>query len=144
MKHIERHRSKFTPAQLFDLVVDVERYPDFVPWVVAAKVIRRKDNRMWVDLTVGAGFMRKRFTTIATLDRPHRVEIRSDDPMFESFDQTWTFGPVAEGGTNIEYHVDFRLRSPLLRALMGGSFADRTKTMVRAYMRQAQKVYGAS
>jgi coenzyme Q-binding protein COQ10 len=144
MKHIERHRSRHTPAQLFDLVVDVERYPDFVPWVVAAKVIRRKENRMWVDLTVGASFMRKRFTTIAMLDRPHRVDIRSDDPMFECFDQTWTFAPVAEGGTNIEYQVDFRLRSHILQALIGGSFGDRTNTIVKAYMRRAHRVYGAS
>ena len=91
MRHIEQHRSNYTPAQLFDLVVEVERYPDFLPWVLAAKVFRRKGSTMWTDLTMGAGPLQKRFTTVAQLDRPHRVEISSHDAMFERFEQQWTF-----------------------------------------------------
>jgi coenzyme Q-binding protein COQ10 len=142
MKLIERHRSRHTPAQIFDLVVDVEQYPDFVPWVIAARVTRRQDSTMWTNLTTGTGFLRKQFTTVALLDRPHRVEISSHDPMFERFEQIWTFEPTAEGGTSVEYRVDVRLKSPILQALIGAAFAGGARAIVKAYMRRAQRLYG--
>jgi coenzyme Q-binding protein COQ10 len=143
MKHVERHHSRYTPEQLFDLVADVERYPDFLPWVIAARVYGRKDATLLVEMTMGTSFLHKRFTATAVLDRPHRVDVSSNDPAFERFEHIWTFAPAAEGGTNVEYRVDFRLRSHLLQALIGMSFADRAKEMVRAYMVRARRVYGA-
>ena len=97
MKHIERHHSRYTPAQLFDLVADVERYPDFVPWVVAARVYGRRDSTLLVEMTMGTSFLHKRFTATALLDRPHRVDVNSHDPAFERFEHIWTFEPAAEG-----------------------------------------------
>jgi coenzyme Q-binding protein COQ10 len=142
MKHIERHHSRHTPAQIFDLVVDVEQYPNFVPWVIAARVSRRQDRTMWTDLIMGTSLLRKQITTVASLDRPHRVEVNSYDPMFERFEQIWTFEPAAEGGTNVEYRVDVRFKSHILQALIGASFAERAGAMVKAYMRRAQRLYG--
>ena len=98
MKHIERYHSRYAPAQLFDLVVDVDQYPSFLPWVITARVTARRDRMMWVAMTMGTSLLHKHFTTKAFLDRPHRVEINSYDPMFECFDQVWTFNPAAEGG----------------------------------------------
>ena len=141
MKHIEKHRSKYTPEQLFDLVVDVDQYPNFLPWVINARVTDRRERTMRVAMTMGTSFLNKHFTTKAFLTRPHRVEINSYDSMFECFDQVWTFEP-AEGGTNIEYRVDIRFKSRVLQALLGVSFAERSKAMVKAYMRRAQYLYG--
>ena len=98
---------------------------------------------MWVEMTMGTNFLRKRFTTMALLDRPHRIEINSHDPMFERFEQIWTFEPAAEGGTNVEYRVDFKFRSQFLQALIGASIVERTKPMVSAYMLRARRLYGA-
>ena len=53
MSHTERLHLKFTPTQLFDLVADVEHYPDFLPWVIAARILRRDDQTLWVDMTMG-------------------------------------------------------------------------------------------
>src|SRR5258705_492093 len=77
MKHVEQHHSKHTPAQIFDLVADVEQYPAFVPWVMAARVVRRQGTTVWTDLTMGSSFLSKRFTTVASLDRPVRIEVNS-------------------------------------------------------------------
>jgi coenzyme Q-binding protein COQ10 len=144
MKHIEKHHSRYTPAQLFDLVVDVDQYPNFLPWVITARVTARRDRMMWVAMTMGTSLLHKHFTTKAFLDKPHRVEINSYDPMFECFDQVWTFKPAAEGGTSIEYRVDIRFKSQIMQVLLGVSFAERANTMVKAYMRRAQYLYGAS
>lgn len=139
------HRAhlKYTPEQMFDLVANVEKYPEFIPWMIATRVRRRTDEAIWTDLTVGTGFLRKQFSTIARLDRPHGLTISSHDPMFERFEQRWTFGQVAEGGTDVRYHVDFRFKSLLLQALMDVGFADRASAIVTAYIRRARRLYGA-
>ena len=87
----ERVHLKYTAAQLFDLVADVERYPEFLPWVIAARIYRSHGQTLWVDMTIAKGFIRKRFSTIALLDRPHRITINSHDPLFERFEQKWIF-----------------------------------------------------
>jgi coenzyme Q-binding protein COQ10 len=142
MKYVERIHSQHTPAQLFDLVADVEQYPNYVPWVVSARVVRRKDNTMWTDMTMGAGFVRKQFTTVAWLERPRRMEIVSHDPVFEKFEQIWTFDPAADGGTDVECQLELSVRSHLLQVVIGVSAGENTKAMVRAYVRRAQRVYG--
>ena len=119
MKYVERIHSKHTPAQLFDLVADVEQYPNFIPWVISARVTGRKDNTMWTDMTMGTGFLRKQFTTVASLDRPRRMEISSHDPIFEKFEQIWTFDPAADGGTDVECGVELSVRSPILKVAVG-------------------------
>jgi|SRR5271169_3324166 len=133
----------YTATQLFDLVADVEKFPAFLPWVVAAKIIRRRNRTIWTDMTMGTSFLRKQFTTVALLDRPHGIDISCHDPMFERFEQRWKFEPVTDGGTNVEYQLDFRLRSRVLQTLIGPSFGERTIVMVRAFERRAEELYGA-
>ena len=140
MKHVERHHSDHTPAQLFNLVKDVEQYPYFLPWVVSARVLSRRHETMRSEITMGTSLLSKRFTTVAQLHFPHRMEINSDDPLFERFQQIWTFTPTAEGGTDVEYRLDLELRSKLLQVLVSASFAEGTETMVKAYMRHANRL----
>ena len=141
-KYTHRAHLKYTPVQLFDLVVDVERYPEFIPWTIATRVRRRTEQTIWTDFTVGVGPLRKHFSTVATLERPHRITISSRDPMFERFEQKWTFDQLAEGGTDVQYHVDFKLRSLLLQKFMDLSFSDRANAIVSAYIRRARRLYG--
>jgi len=141
--YTERQRLKYPPAQLFDLIVDVERYPEFMPWIVDSRVRRRDDCTMNTELTVGAGPLRKRFSTIAVLDRPHRVDITSRDSMFERFQMRWILQPTTEGGTNIEYYVDFKFRSRVLQMLMTAAFASQTAATMSAFKRRAHYLYGA-
>jgi coenzyme Q-binding protein COQ10 len=140
--YCHRTHSKYTPAQLFDLVADVERYPEFIPWMVATRVRRRTEQRIWTDLTIGTGPLRKQFSTVATLDRPRRITISSDDPMFKRFEQKWTFDSSVGEGTDVEYRVDFAIRSFVLQALMDVTFADRAAAIVSAYTRRARQLYG--
>lgn len=95
-------------------------------------------------MTMGTILLCKQFTTVALLDGPHRIEINSQDPMFERFKPLWTFAPSAGGGTDIEYRVNFKFKSHIVLALVGASFAERTKTMVKAFVRRTQRLYGVS
>lgn len=127
---------------MFDLVADVERYPEFVPWIIEARVRHRDAQTMRVDMTIGTGFLAKQFATIAQLDRPHRIDIRSSDPIVERFEQGWTFEPSVDGGTVVEYYVDFELRSRLLQMLIGRTIAGRGAMMVAAFNHRARRLYG--
>jgi coenzyme Q-binding protein COQ10 len=141
--HSERRRLRYTPAQLFDLVADVESYPTFVPWVTAARILRRDGDVLRVEMEIGAALVRKRFVTKAVLHPPSRMEITSDDPLFDRFEQTWTFEPNPDRLTVVEYHVDFKFHSPVLEALIGVGFADTARSVMAAFRRRARQIYGA-
>ena len=142
--YAERQHLPYAAAQLFDLVADVERYPEFMPWVIEARVRRRRGHTIMVDMTVGTGPLRKQFSTVATLNRPHRIDIISADSIFNRFEQRWTFAPAAGGGSDVEYHVVFEFRSRLLQALMGALFSDQAVATMSAFKRRAHQLYGGA
>ena len=142
MVYTQRQHLKYTAPQLFDLVADVGRYPEFLPWVIEARVRRRIDHTVLVDMTMGVGALRRRFSTVAVLHRPHRIDISSGDPLFRRFEQRWTFEPAVEGGTDVEYRVDFQFRSRRLQLLIAASLAERVRLGMVAFERQARRVYG--
>ena len=132
----------YTAPQLFDLVADVESYPKFLPWVTESRIRHRRDHTIVVDMTITAGPLRKRFLTVGVLNRPHRIDISSDDPIFDRFAQRWIFAAAAGDGTNVEYQVDFSFRSRVLQMLMGQSFADRAVATMAAFKGRAHALYG--
>jgi coenzyme Q-binding protein COQ10 len=138
----ERCHLRYSAEQLFDLVADVEKYPEFVPSVTAINVRRREGNKVWLDMLVGSGALARRFSSVGVLDRPHRIEIRSDDPLFERYEQRWSFAPGAAGSTTVEFQVDFAFRSRLLQLTMGAFLRGAAGTMVRAFKRRALQIYG--
>lgn len=140
--YTQRQHLPYTAPQLFDLVADVERYPEFLPWVIESRIRHRNDHTILVDMTIAAGPLRKRFATVGVMHRPDRIDISSDDPIFDRFAQRWTFAAAAAGGTNVEYQVDFKFRSRILQMLMGSSFADRAVTTMAAFKRRAYQLYG--
>jgi len=142
--YAERLHLKFTARQLFDLVADVERYPEFVPWVAAVQIRRHEGRSLWVDMTIGTNLLGRRFSTVAYLDRPHRIDNSSPDPLFEHFEQRWTFELESDGSCIVEYRLDLKFRPQLLQTLIGGSLADRAPAMVAAFRRRACELNSAT
>jgi coenzyme Q-binding protein COQ10 len=141
-RHTEQRHLHYTPEQLFDLIADVERYPEFLPWLLAAHVGRRDGDRVWVEMVIGTRFLQRRFTSQARLSRPRRIDISSHDTLFRHFEQVWTFTPAADGGTVVEHRIDFSFRSRLLQALMGSWLAQAARETVSAFSHRARAIYG--
>jgi coenzyme Q-binding protein COQ10 len=141
--HRERRHLRYTPQQLFDLVADVERYPDFLPWVIAAHIRRRDGDMVWVDMEVGTKLVCKSFASKALLERPKRIMISSQDALFDRYEQVWIFEPAEDGGTMIEFRTDFEFHSPLLGTVMGRFLDEAAKAMVSAFKHRARQIYGA-
>ncbi len=139
--HAEQRFLPYTPEQLFDLVADVERYPEFLPWCVGARIRERRDTLVVADLLIGFRMFRERFTSRVTLDRPRRIDVAYSEGPFRYLDNHWIFEP-AEGGCRIDFFVDFEFRSRVLQALIGALFNEAVRRMVHAFETRARALYG--
>jgi coenzyme Q-binding protein COQ10 len=139
--HAERQMLPYTPEQLFDLVADVGKYPQFLPWCVAARVRKQTPHDLVADLTIGFGPFRETFTSRVTLDRPHRVTVKYENGPFRYLNNQWEFVP-APGGTEVSFFVDFEFRSRILQAAIGVVFNEAVRRMVNAFRKRARDVYG--
>jgi coenzyme Q-binding protein COQ10 len=139
--HAERQIVPHTPEQLFDLVADVGKYPQFLPWCVAARVRRQTEQELLADLTIGFGPFRETFGSRVTLDRPHRVTVKYEKGPFRYLNNQWEFVPVP-GGTEVSFFVDFEFRSRILQAAIGVVFNEAVRRMVNAFRKRARDVYG--
>jgi coenzyme Q-binding protein COQ10 len=141
-RYAERRHIPYSPQQMFDLVADVERYPDFLPWLVAARIRRREGNMLSVEMVVGNNLLRRSFSSQAVLDPPRRIDIKSLDSMFERYDQHWRFELADDGGTIVDFRVDFEFRFRMLQLIMGGFLQEAASAMVGAFNRRARALYG--
>ena len=134
---------------MFDLVADVERYPEFVPLCKALKVRARKpepDGRetLIADMTVGYKLIRETFTSRVALDKPRlKVTVHYIDGPFSRLENIWTFNDDAErGGSRVGFFIDYEFRSRTLSALMGSMFDVAFRKFASAFERRADVVYG--
>lgn len=144
-KHAEQRLLKHTPQQLFDLVADVDRYQEFLPWCVASRVNRRDGDTIHADLVIGYKMFREKFTSRVTLNRPDRIDVQYSDGPFKYLHNHWIFVPQDGGRTTmIDFYVDFEFRSRILQGLIGAVFGEAVHRMVRAFERRADALYGTS
>ena len=140
--HAEKRHLPYTPEQLFDLVVDIERYPEFLPWCVAARIRRREGNVLFADLMIGFKMVRERFTSKVTLGN-NRLDVVYAEGPFKHLNNHWIFERAPDGGTIIDFYVDFEFHSKVLRTLIGALFGEAVRLMVASFERRAGQLYGA-
>jgi coenzyme Q-binding protein COQ10 len=141
--HSERQLLPYTPGQMFDLVADIERYPEFLPWCRSARVLERKDNELLGELVISFSHLSESYVSRVVLDRPQAISVSMVRGPFEYLTNRWRFTAV-EGGTQIDFFLDFKFRSRLLEKLIGGLFAKATNRMVQAFKERAEQLYGKS
>lgn len=141
--HSEQRVLPYSPEQLFELVADVDRYPEFLPWVVAARVLSRGEDRLRAELAVGFKGIRERFISHVALDRVNlRIDVAYEDGPFKYLENHWVFNPHGDSGCRIDFDVDFEFKSRILEALMGRLFQEAVMRMVRAFEGRAAALYG--
>ena len=146
-RHAETRNIPYSPKQMFDLVADVGRYPEFLPWCLAALVTGRDDGVLRADVVVGKGPFRETFTSKVTLSGGGDEESRRIDveyvrgPMREMANH-WAFRPADGGGTEIDFLVEFEFKSRLIDSVMAAFFEDAVMRMVDAFLARADALYG--
>ncbi len=139
--YADRKLVGYKPEQLFDLVADVDKYPQFLPWCVGARVKSRTEHELHADLTIGFGPFRESFTSKVTLERPGRIRVSYENGPFRYLNNQWVFIPDPNG-VQVDFWVDFEFRSKLLQKAIGVVFNEAVRRMVGAFLKRAQDVYG--
>ena len=134
----------WSAEQMFDLVADVKRYPEFLPWVVATRIRSDGEHEMVADMLVGFNALRERFTSKVKKDRPRMIDVDYVDGPMKELDNIWRFRPRDDGGCHVDFCVDFTFRNPVFEAL-AGKYLDRAfRKMVGAFEERAAALYGSN
>ena len=139
--HAEERFLPYPPEKLFDLVADVERYPEFLPWCVGSRILSRDGNVIRADLMVGFKMVREKFTSQVTLSRPDHIDVEYQKGPFKYLNNHWKFIPN-DGGCVIDFFIDFEFRSRMLQGLIGPLFNEAVRRMVSAFETRARSLYG--
>ncbi len=139
--HAEAKTVAYRPEQLYDLVADVGKYPQFLPWCVGARVRSHTDTELVADLTIGFGPFRESFTSRVILERPSRIRVSYENGPFRYLNNEWKFAPDPKG-CRVNFFVDFEFKSRLLQAAIGVVFNEAVRRMVNAFLKRARDVYG--
>jgi coenzyme Q-binding protein COQ10 len=140
--HAEQRVVPYSPDQIYGLVADVERYPEFLPWCLAARIRRRAEAGFVADLVIGFKMVRERFTSHVALDEAgRRIDVVYAEGPFKHLENHWRF-EAHEEGCLIDFYVDFAFRSKLLQTLIEGLFHEAVRRMVGAFEARARDLYG--
>lgn len=141
-RHTETRILPYTPEQLFDLVADVGRYQEFLPWVAATRVRGNSATEMTADLVVGFKALKETFTSKVRKSRPYEIVIDYVEGPLKYLHNSWRFRRVP-AGTEVDFCVDFAFRSRLFEALAGQMFDRALRRMIGAFEERAAVLYGA-
>lgn len=147
--HAETRKLPYTATQMYDLVADVARYPEFLPWCAAARVRSVSDipdeaprQEMLADLVISFKVFRERFGSRVILDpAAMKIDTQYIDGPFHHMISTWGFRDLPEGGCEVDFHVDFEFRNRILQSAAGMFFHDAMQRIVRAFERRAADLY---
>jgi coenzyme Q-binding protein COQ10 len=132
----------YTIQQMYDLVAEVDRYPEFLPWCIGARILKRETNTLYAELIIGWKVLRERFSSKVILNPPLSVQFDYTNGPLKYLHGDWRFAPAPQGGTLVEFQVDFEFKSKALSLVMGGVFSELVHRMVGAYETRANQLYG--
>lgn len=141
-RHREKRLVPYSPEQMFALVADVERYPEFLPWCVATRIRAREERAFTADLIAAFAAFREQYTSRVNLDPEGRtIVIEYLEGPFEHLTNRWAF-IQADNGCEVDFDIDFRFRSKTLETLISGVFTKAIRKMTESFEERAHRLYG--
>jgi coenzyme Q-binding protein COQ10 len=131
----------YTPEQMFDLVIDVERYPEFVPGYLDVRITRRDGDTLYVDQTIGFAAARVKFESVAETSPPERISINSTTGPFKRLSVDWQF-TAEPNGCNVHFVAGYELSAGPLGFIIQRWFDESSGRILDAFIRRAHGVYG--
>ena len=139
--HYQKEILPHTPAQLFELVADVERYPEFLPWCKAARIIEKGEGEIIAELVISYKQFSEKYTSRIKLNENSEIDVTAIKGPFKHLHNNWKFFPSGESACTLEFQLDFELNSYLLEKLIGIFFHRATQKMVSAFKTRADELY---
>ncbi|MCP5396738.1 MAG: type II toxin-antitoxin system RatA family toxin [Sphingomonadaceae bacterium] len=138
----EIRRLPYSAEQMYNLVADVARYAEFLPWVAATRVRSDSETEMVADMLVGFKAIREKFTSRVEKERPSRIKVHYVDGPLRDLDNVWNFAPLPDGGCEVDFTVDFTFKNKVFEKLAGQYFDRAFRKMVAAFEERAEQLYG--
>lgn len=143
-----RRPVRHSPEQMFNLVADVEKYPEFLPLCEGLSIRSRKERDtktlLVADMTVGYKAFRETFTTQVLLKpEEHAIDVKYLDGPFKYLYNRWRFEPTDNGGCSVYFFIDYEFKSRILGAVMGSMFDRAFRMFAEAFEARADKIYTA-
>ncbi|MDF1734296.1 MAG: type II toxin-antitoxin system RatA family toxin [Minwuia sp.] len=141
-KHSETRVLPHTPEQMYSLVADIGRYPEFLPWCVGARIVRQSEREVLADLLIGFKVFRERFRSKVDLEPAAlTIDVAYVEGPMRYLENHWHFRPHPDG-CEVDFRVDFEFRSLLLRKAIEPLFHEAVRRMVAAFEKRALTLYG--
>ncbi len=146
--HTETRVVPYSAELMFQVVADVEKYPEFLPWVVALRVVKRERVRerdvLFAEMAVGYGALRERYTSRVVLDPlDRRIDVAQTEGPFRQLENHWKFTPLAVG-SQLDFSIIFEFKSRLLNAVAGAAFEKVVMRMADAFETRANAIAAGS
>ena len=140
-KHSETRALPYSPEQMFDLVADVGRYGEFLPWVSAVRVRSNSDTQMVADLIVGFKGLRESFTSRVEKQRPGHIRVDYLEGPLKHLNNDWKFRSDGKDGCLVDFCVDFAFKNRVFEMLAGQVFDRALRKMINAFEERAARLY---
>ena len=138
-RYSENKLLPYAQADVFDLVADIGKYPEFLPWCIDSRVTRREGDVVYADLVIGWKLIRESFTSKVILTRPDSIHVDYVDGPMRYMVNDWTFTATDTGQCAVDFKVDFEFKSRSLQMLMGVFFNEAAHRMVGAFEQRARQ-----
>jgi ribosome-associated toxin RatA of RatAB toxin-antitoxin module len=133
---------KFSAQQMFDLVNDIEAYPEFLPWCSGSRILKREDDIVEAELLISKGGFKKSFSTRNKIEKGRRITVSLLNGPFSRLEGTWDFIPLREDASKISLDLEFEMSGKLASLAFGAVFNQICNTMVSSFTARAKAVYG--
>ena len=133
----------YSAEQMFNLVNDIDSYPEFVPGCADSRVVEQNGDYKVASLQISKAGIQKTFTTRNQLVKPERIDMELVDGPFKKLTGGWVFKPLSDDACKVELKLDFEFSSRLLGMAFGKIFSEVTSKMVDAFVKRAEQVYGS-
>jgi len=140
--HAEKRKLPYTSEQLFKLVAEVDRYPEFLPWCLASRITKRDGHVFYADLVIGYKMAREKFGSKVTALEPDHIHVEYLSGPMKYLSNHWRFIEEPDGSCTIDFYVDFEFKSALFQSLIEVFFNEAVKRMVEAFENRAHALYG--
>ena len=139
--HAEIRILPYTSEQMFKLVADVQRYPEFLPWCIATRLRERNDDVINADLVVGYKFFRESFTSKVQLFPYQKIDVFYEKGPFKYLNNHWKFKDLGDGRCEVDFYVDFEFKNSFFQQAMGLFFNEAVKMLIQSFEKRAQELY---
>jgi coenzyme Q-binding protein COQ10 len=140
--HAEIKIVPYTAEQMYNLVADIERYPEFLPWCIAARIRERQGAHVVADLVIGYKIFKESFRSHVILHPPNRIDVNYEQGPFRYLNNHWKFKDMENGSCELDFYVDFAFKNHFLQSTIEMFFNEAVRVMIRSFETRASVLYG--